>query len=80
MKILTTANEIISLENVRRVTINTRENKRTKNGVKITATEYWIYIAYTDGESENIDFGEDNNAEKECNAIFQAIIKKLSED
>ena len=80
MKILATTNEIISLENVRRVTINTRENKRTKNGVKITVTEYWIHIAYTDGESENIDFGEDNNAEKECNAIFQAIIKKLSED
>ena len=80
MKVLATTTSIISLENVRRVNKNVSEIKHTHYGKPYTIAEYTIRIDYCDGGCEWIQCGEGDNAKDLCDAIFESIYDKLSED
>lgn len=79
MKMLMTADEIISLENVRRVERRATESKHTSYGKPYTVKHYEILIIYTDGQAEHICCGEDTSGEKACAEYFKTIYEKLSE-
>ena len=80
MKVLMTTDEIISLENVRRVERRVTESKHTSYGKPYIVKHYEILIAYTDGQAEPICCGEDAYGEKACAEYFKTIYEKLSED
>lgn len=80
MKILTTLNSIISLENVRRVEKRTRESHHTTYGEKYIITHYSIAIIYTDENSEYVDCGEGKNGADMCEATFTQIYEILAKE
>ena len=79
MKMLMTANQIISLENVRRVDRKMTESRHTSYGKPYIVKHYEIVIVYTNDTAEYIGCGEDTPGEKTCAEYFQTIYEKLSE-
>lgn len=80
MKILMTPNELISLENVRRVSKKEHESHHTTYGKKYTITCHYIEITYTNGESEEIDCGSGENGADLCEATFARIYNLLTRE
>ena len=80
MKVLMTTNSIISLENVRRVERRITETKHTSYGRPYTLTHYDIAIIYSNDNSQHISFGTGDSAKDLCDATFQTIFDKLSEN
>ena len=74
-----TTNEIISLENVRRVERRVTESKHTSYGKPYIMKHYEILIVYTEGQEEYLCCGEDAPGEKACAEYFKTIYEKLSE-
>lgn len=79
MKMLMTTNEIISLENVRRVERRVTESRHTSYGKPYTVRHYEILIVYTEGQAERIDCGENTPGENACAEYFKTIYETLSE-
>ena len=79
MKMLMTTDEIISLENVRRVERRVTESKHTSYGKPYIIKHYEVLIIYTEGQAEHIRCGEDTRGEKACAEYFKTIYEKLSE-
>ena len=81
MKLIKTANSIISLENVRRVDLNKSESKHTRNyGEKYTITTYSIFINYNNNTCERIECGEDATGAMAAETWFSKIADILSDD
>ena len=81
MKLIKTANSIISLENVRRVDLNKSESKHTRNyGEKYTITDYTIFIHYNNNTCERIECGEDASGKMAAETWFSKIADILSDD
>lgn len=79
MKMLITTNELISLENVRRVERKVVESKHTSYGKPYIVKHYEILIVYTDGQEERLCCGEDALGKKTCAEYFKTIYEELSE-
>ena len=80
MKLLRTENELISLENVRKVSLNKETTKHTSMGKPYTIDHYDIYIDYSDGKSrEHIKCGEDTKGKEKSDRLFETIYQILSE-
>lgn len=81
MKLIKTNNSIISLENVRRVNLDTYETKHTTYGKPYTISHYEIRIHYTDNlPCERIDCGEDASGKMAAETWFSKIADILSKD
>lgn len=79
MKIIRTANSIISLENVRRVEFRESTSQHTRAGQKYTIDHYSISIIYTNDKSEHIECGENKNGEDKANRLMDKIFEILAE-
>lgn len=79
MKLLCTENELISLENVRKVSLNKETTKHTSMGKPYTIDHYDIHIDYSDGNREHIKCGEDANGKGKSDRLFKTIYQILSE-
>lgn len=80
MKMLRTENELISLENVRKVSLRTNTSKHTSKGVPYTIDHYSIYIQYLEEKMwEHIECGENVSGKVKAQQLFEEIFKILSE-
>jgi hypothetical protein len=80
MKMLRTENELISLENVRKVTHRMNTSKHTSKGVAYTIDHHSIHIQYLEEKMwENIECGEDATGKEKAQRLFEEIFKILSE-
>lgn len=81
MKILMTENELISLENVRKVTRKCTTSNHTRRGMAYSIDHHQITIMYCgkDEFAEHIDCGEDAKGKEKAEAIFNEIYKILAE-
>lgn len=79
MKIIRVKNELVSLENVRKVTLHTDTSKHTCKGIPYTTNHYAIWVLYLDDKSERIDCGEDAMGEAKAEYYFEKILNILSE-
>ena len=73
MKILRTDNELISLENVRKVTANKTTSKHTSMGKPYTLDTHTVIIEYCDNHIERIKCGEDTEGAKMSKMILDNI-------
>lgn len=79
MKILRTENELISLENVRKVTLHNDTTKHISKGVPYTTNHYEIRIHYLEEKWELIHCGENATGKAKAELLFEKIFKILSE-
>lgn len=80
MKLLRTENELISLENVRKVTLHTNATQHTKKGVAYTVNHYSIDIQYLEERAfEHIKCGDDAAGKEKSDRLFEQIFEILSE-
>lgn len=77
MKIIVTKDAIVSLENVRRVDMNSVESTHSKYGKKYIVTDYRLDIDYNDNSSERIECGEDAKGKETMLELFSKIIDIL---
>ena len=80
MKLVRVNNEIISLENVRRVNTSVTETSHTSYGRKYVVQHYSIRILYHGGEREDITCGENEAGEMCLKSIIETIFEILSKD
>lgn len=80
MKIIRTANSIISLENVRRVELYETSSQHTRSGQKYTVDHYSIGISYINDKSEYIECGENKDGEDKANRLMDRIFEILAKE
>lgn len=75
MKILMTDNELISLENVRKVERKCHTTNHTRRGTAYSVDHYQITISYCgkDEFAEHIDCGEDAKGKAKAEELFSKI-------
>ena len=79
MKIIRTANSIISLENVRRVEFRESTSQHTRAGQRYSIDHYSISIIYTNDKSEHIECGDNKAGEDKANRLMDKIFEILAE-
>lgn len=72
MKIITTEDQIVVLNNVKNITLHQMGTGSNRNPF-----QYWINIEYFKNESTSIDFGQD---EKKAKETFKEIAEILSKN
>ena len=81
MKVIIINKEIISLENVRRVSQHVSERSYTSYGKKYTDYTYALHIYYGNlKEHEYIECGKNEKGQGICDAAFRKIYSILSEE
>ena len=80
MKVIRTANSIISLENVRRVELHESSSQHTRAGQKYTVDHYRVGIAYINDKSEYIECGENSDGEDKANRLMDRIFEILAKE
>lgn len=80
MKIITTHDHIVSLENVHCVARSTREDYHTRQGKKYTEYRTIFYFSYTNGQTTNVGITESNSTTPKANAFWEEIQRRLSTD
>lgn len=73
MKILRTDNELISLENVRKVTARKVTSKHTSMGKPYTIVTHTVVVEYCDNHAEHIECGEDAEGARMSKMILDNI-------
>ena len=80
MKVIRTANSIISLENVRRVELYERSSQHTRAGQKYSVDHYSIGIAYINDTSEYIECGENKDGKDKADRLMDRIFDILAKE
>lgn len=79
MKIIRIENELISLENVRKVILRTDTSKHTCKGSPYTTNHYALWILYLDDKTECIECGKDITGKAKAELYLEKIFNILSE-